>query len=57
MKFSGPVQFHTSNFWVGVSDQLASRVWPLAENSLIIENLSPHWVFVLQGCDIPFWKP
>jgi hypothetical protein len=57
MKFSGLVQLLTSNFWVGMSDQLASMVWPLAENRLFLENLSPPRVFVLQGYDIPFWKP
>jgi hypothetical protein len=33
------------------------RVWPWAENSQFLENLSPPWVLVLQGHDIPFWKP
>ena len=57
MKFSGPVQLLASNFWAGESDQPAQRLRPWAENGLFLENLSPPWVFVLLGCDIPFWKP
>jgi len=60
MKISGPVQLCTRNFWVGVSDQPASRVQPSAKNSVFLENLSPPispWIFVLQGHDIPFCKP
>jgi hypothetical protein len=41
-------------FGRGVSDQLASRVHPWAKNGMFLENLSNPWVFVLQGCDIPF---
>ncbi len=33
-----------------------SMVQPWANNSLFLENLSPPWVFVLQGCDIFFEK-
>ncbi len=46
MKFSGPVQLLTSNFWARVSDQPASRVRPWAENGLFLENLSPPSVFI-----------
>ena len=49
MKFSGLVQLLTSNYWVGVSDQLASTVWPLAENCLFLENLSPPRVLSYRG--------
>jgi len=38
IKFSGPFQLSTSNFWAGVSDQPAS--WSWAENSLLLENIS-----------------
>jgi RNA recognition motif. (a.k.a. RRM, RBD, or RNP domain) len=37
MKFLGPVQLCTSNFWVGVSDQLPSRVQPWAINGLFLK--------------------
>jgi len=40
MKFSGPVQLCTNNFWAEVSDQLASRIQSCAENSLFLEYLS-----------------
>jgi hypothetical protein len=49
MKFSGLVQLLTSNFWVGMSDQLASTIWPLAENYLFLENLSPPRVLSYRG--------
>jgi len=57
MKFSGPVQLRTSNFWARVSGQLASRIWPLADKSLFLDNLYPPRVFILQGHDITGWKP
>ncbi len=57
IKFSGPVQLLASNFWAGESDQPAQRLQPWAKNGLFLENLSPPWVFVIQACDIPFWKP
>jgi hypothetical protein len=50
MKFSGPVQLLTSDFWVGVLDQQASRV-ALAKKCLFLENLSPPRVFVILGRD------
>jgi hypothetical protein len=39
MKFSGPVQLCTSNFWVGASDQLPSRVQPWAINGLFLKKI------------------
>ncbi len=53
-QFSGTFQLCRSNFWAGVSDQLASRVGPWAKNGLFLVNLSPPWVFILLGCDVPF---
>ncbi len=40
MKFSGPDQLRKGNFCAGVSDKLASRLQPWAENSLFLENIT-----------------
>jgi hypothetical protein len=53
MKILGPVLHCTSNFWVGITDQLASKLWPWAKNCLFLQNPSPPWVYVLQVHDIP----
>jgi hypothetical protein len=52
IKFSGPRTLQV-NFGQGCN-QLTSKVQPWAKNVLFLENLSPPWVFVLQGCDIYF---
>jgi hypothetical protein len=54
MKFSGPVQLLTSNFWAGLSDHPASRVRPwLSDNDILnctsLKSISEHsWIQLTQ---------
>jgi len=50
VKFSGQAQLVTINFWEGISYQPVFKVRPWAQKSLFLENLSPHWVSILQRC-------